>query len=84
MPKEVVAKIKLQVPGGQATPAPPVGPALGQHGLNIPEFIQRFNEAVNVARNIAGPEGTVVVTGSHHTVGDAMNQLGILPYGPEG
>ena len=45
MPKEVVAKIKLQVSGGQATPAPPVGPALGQHGLNIPEFIQRFNEA---------------------------------------
>jgi len=44
MPKEVVAKIKLQVPAGQATPAPPVGPALGQHGLNIPEFIQRFNE----------------------------------------
>ncbi|MFH0963308.1 MAG: 50S ribosomal protein L11 [Planctomycetota bacterium] len=44
MAKVVVAKIKLQVPAGQATPAPPVGPALGQHGLNIPEFIQRFNE----------------------------------------
>ena len=44
MPKEVTAKIKLQVPAGQATPAPPVGPALGQHGLAIPEFIQKFNE----------------------------------------
>jgi large subunit ribosomal protein L11 len=35
MAKEVIAKIKLQVTGGQATPAPPVGPALGQHGVNI-------------------------------------------------
>ena len=43
MAKEAVAKIKLQCPGGQATPAPPVGPALGQHGVNIGEFVQRFN-----------------------------------------
>ncbi len=44
MPKEVMATVKLQVPGGQATPAPPVGPALGQHGVNIGEFVSRFNE----------------------------------------
>lgn len=44
MAKEVVALIKLQVPGGQATPAPPVGPALGQHGVNIGEFVKRFND----------------------------------------
>ena len=43
--KEVMAKIKLQCPGGQATPAPPVGPALGQHGVNIGEFVKRFNDA---------------------------------------
>jgi len=43
MAKEVVAKIKLQAPGGQATPAPPIGPALGQHGVNIGQFIQQFN-----------------------------------------
>ena len=43
--KEMVAKIKLQCPGGQATPAPPVGPALGQHGVNIGQFIQQFNAA---------------------------------------
>ena len=43
MAKEVTGLIKLQVPGGQATPAPPVGPALGQHGVNIGEFVQRFN-----------------------------------------
>jgi len=45
MAKEVIAKIKLQIRGGQANPAPPVGPALGQHGLNISEFCQKFNEA---------------------------------------
>src|SRR5262245_11739207 len=44
MAKEVTAKIKLQCPGGQATPAPPVGPALGQHGVNIGQFVQQFNE----------------------------------------
>jgi len=44
MPKQILAKIKLQVPGGAATPAPPVGPALGQHGVNIGEFVKRFND----------------------------------------
>ena len=39
-----MTKIKLQIPGGQATPAPPVGPALGQHGLNIQDFCSKFNE----------------------------------------
>lgn len=42
--KEIMTTIKLQCTGGQATPAPPVGPALGQHGLNIGEFVQKFNE----------------------------------------
>ena len=42
--KDAVAKIKLQVVGGRATPAPPVGPALGQHGVNIGEFVKRFND----------------------------------------
>ena len=44
MAKELVTKIKLQVPGAQANPAPPIGPALGQHGLNIMEFCKQFNE----------------------------------------
>lgn len=43
--KEVTAIIKLQAPGGQATPAPPIGPALGQHGVNIGQFVQQFNAA---------------------------------------
>ena len=45
MAKEVTAVIKLQCPGGQATPAPPVGPSLGQHGVNIGEFVKKFNDA---------------------------------------
>ncbi len=45
MAKEVTATIKLQVPAGQATPAPPVGPALGQRGVNIGQFVSQFNEA---------------------------------------
>ncbi|MCB5223976.1 MAG: 50S ribosomal protein L11 [Candidatus Cloacimonadaceae bacterium] len=43
-PKDVVAMLKLQLPAGKATPAPPVGPALGQVGVNIPEFCRQFNE----------------------------------------
>lgn len=45
MAKEVTALVKLQCPGGQATPAPPVGPALGQHGVNIGQFVKEFNDA---------------------------------------
>lgn len=44
MAKQIIAKIKLQAPGGSATPAPPVGPALGQHGVNIGQFVSQFNE----------------------------------------
>lgn len=43
MAKEILVKIKLQASGGQATPAPPIGPALGQHGVNIGQFVQQFN-----------------------------------------
>jgi large subunit ribosomal protein L11 len=52
--KEVKAKVKLQCPAGQATPAPPVGPALGQHGVNIGEFVRKFNEAT------AKDQGTII------------------------
>jgi len=44
MAKQIVTQFKLQAPGGQATPAPPIGPALGQHGVNPGQFIQQFNE----------------------------------------
>ncbi|MDR1946178.1 MAG: 50S ribosomal protein L11 [Desulfovibrio sp.] len=54
MAKKEVAKIKLQIPGGVANPSPPVGPALGQHGLNIMEFCKAFN-----ART-ADQKGTII------------------------
>lgn len=44
MPKKVTGVIKLQIPAGKATPAPPVGPALGQHGVNIMAFVKEYNE----------------------------------------
>lgn len=47
MAKKVKTQIKLQIPAGKANPAPPVGPALGQHGLNIAEFCQKFNAATS-------------------------------------
>jgi large subunit ribosomal protein L11 len=59
MAKQVTAQIKLQCPGGQATPAPPVGPALGQHGVNIGQFVQRFNEQTKDQRGVMIP---VIIT----------------------
>jgi large subunit ribosomal protein L11 len=59
MAKKVVAYIKLQIPGGQANPAPPVGPALGQHGVNIMGFCKEFNAAT---KNDAGLIIPVVIT----------------------
>ena len=53
--KEVMVKVKLQCPGGQATPAPPVGPALGQHGVNIGEFVKRFNDATRKQNGLVIP-----------------------------
>jgi large subunit ribosomal protein L11 len=53
--KEVVKKIKLQVPGGQATPAPPVGPALGQAQVPVGEFVQQFNARTSDARGMLLP-----------------------------
>lgn len=55
MAKKVKAIVKLQVPGGQATPAPPVGPALGQHGANIMEFCKAFNNRTQDAQGIIIP-----------------------------
>ena len=60
MAKQVTAMIRLQVPGGQATPAPPVGPALGQHGVNIKQFVDQFNERTKDARGITVPVAITV------------------------
>ena len=63
MAKEVAAQIKLQAPGGQATPAPPIGPALGQHGVNIGQFVSQFNERT---KDLNGTTVPVVIT-THRT-----------------
>jgi large subunit ribosomal protein L11 len=55
MAKEVMTKIKLQAPGGQATPAPPIGPALGQHGVNIGQFVSQFNERTKDLNGVTVP-----------------------------
>jgi len=55
MAKEAVTKIKLQIPGGQGTPAPPVGPALGQHGVNIGQFVTQFNEKTKDSQGMILP-----------------------------
>ena len=59
MAKEIITKIKLQAKGGQATPAPPVGPALGQHGVNIGQFVSQFNERT---KSLNGTVVPVVIT----------------------
>ena len=53
--RHVTAQVRLQVTGGQATPAPPVGPALGQHGVNIGAFVSQFNERTKDMRGITVP-----------------------------
>jgi len=60
--KELKAKVKLQCPGGQATPAPPVGPALGQHGVNIGQFVSQFNEKTKEAAGLIIPVEISVFT----------------------
>ena len=59
MAKKVVGQIKLQIPGGQANPAPPVGPALGQRGVNIMEFCKAFNAKTNDQKGMVIP---VIIT----------------------
>jgi len=59
MAKKVVTEIKVQIPGGQATPAPPVGTALGPHGVNIGQFVQQFNDRT---KEMAGTIVPVVIS----------------------
>jgi large subunit ribosomal protein L11 len=67
MAKEVAVKIKLQAPGGQATPAPPIGPALGQHGVNIGQFVSQFNERTKAFNGTIVPVVITVYTDKSFT-----------------
>ena len=62
LPKDLKTVVKLQCPGGQATPAPPVGPALGAHGLNIADFVKKFNDATRQHQGMIIPVEISVFT----------------------
>ena len=64
MAKEITGYVKLQIKGGQANPAPPVGPALGQRGINIMEFCKAFNEKT---KSFAGKPVPVIITAVSYT-----------------
>ena len=66
MAKQIKAVVKIQIPAGKATPAPPIGPALAQHGLNIAEFCQKFNAATQAMAGYTIPaEVTIYVDRSY-------------------
>ena len=67
MAKKVLAQVKLQVPAGRATPAPPVGPALGQHGVNIIDFCQKFNAATQGEEGLLIPVLVTIYAGRSFT-----------------
>jgi len=67
MAKEIAVKIKLQAKGGQATPAPPIGPALGQHGVNIGQFVSQFNERTKELNGLIVPVVLSVYTDKSFT-----------------
>lgn len=67
MAKQVATQIKLQAPGGQATPAPPIGPALGQHGVNIGQFVQQFNSKTASLNGMTVPVVITVYTDKSFT-----------------
>ena len=57
MAKKIISKVKLQIPAAQANPAPPIGPSLAQHGINISEFCQKFNDATKEMAGFTIPAG---------------------------
>ncbi|HEX5011974.1 MAG TPA: 50S ribosomal protein L11 [Planctomycetota bacterium] len=65
--KEVKALVKLQMPAGQATPAPPVGPALGQHGVNIGQFVKEYNDATRAQMGLVIPVEITIYSDRSYT-----------------
>lgn len=88
MAKKIITKVKLQIVGGQATPAPPVGPALGQHGLNIASFVQQFNAATQDRMGEVTPVEITVYDDRSFTfimktppAGELIKKIGKFPKG---
>ena len=67
MAKELKAVVKIQIPAGKATPAPPIGPALAQHGLNIAEFCQKFNAATQAMAGFTIPAEVTIYKDRSYT-----------------
>lgn len=67
MAKEIKAIVKIQIPAGRATPAPPIGPALAQHGLNIAEFCQKFNAATQAMAGYTIPAEVTIYKDRSYT-----------------
>ena len=67
MAKEIKAIVKIQIPAGKATPAPPIGPALAQHGLNIAEFCQKFNAATQAMAGYTIPAEVTIYKDRSYT-----------------
>ena len=77
MAQKVVGYIKLQIPAGKATPAPPVGPALGQHGVNIMSFTKEFNERTknDAGMNAASLEAAMsMIAGTARSMGITVEE----------
>ena len=89
MAKKVTGFIKLQIPAGKATPAPPVGPALGQHGVNIMEFVKQFNEKTAKQVDLCNAKGwktvallACVAFKEEPKPGEYWGQVAIISYDP--
>ena len=67
MAKQVTGLVKLQCPGGSATPAPPVGPALGAHGVNIGQFVKEYNDATRAQMGLVIPVEITIYTDRSYT-----------------
>ena len=67
MAKEIKTIVKIQIPAGKATPAPPIGPALAQHGLNIAEFCQKFNAATQAMAGYTIPAEVTIFKDRSYT-----------------
>ena len=78
MAKKVIGFIKLHVKGGQANPAPPVGPALGQHGVNIMEFCKQFNAKTQASQGVITPV-EITVYGDRSFIVHHQDSSGLLP-----